>query len=302
MPAIDGGDQPGNALPSNTLTGTDVAGAGVTGRSNSGPGVVGASIGLVGAEERAPDGAVLQGFSAPATDGVLGTGKNGVHGQSSTAGGNGVWGEHSGAGSGVAGTSDSGDGIYGESKTGNAGFFLGNHVVKGNAQVTGNHTVDGSSQVNGDHTVNGTVTVAQDIVLTGADCAEEFDVAGAAEIDPGTVMVVVEGGALQPSAAAYDRKVAGVISGAGQYRPGLILDRRDSSARRLPIALVGKVYCKVDADHAPIEVGDLLTTSPTPGHAMKASDPSQAFGAVLGKAMGSLMSGRAAIPVLVALQ
>jgi hypothetical protein len=37
--------------------------------------------------------------------------------------------------------------------------------------------------------------------------------------------------------------------------------------------LVSKVYCKVDAQYASIEVGDLLTSSPTPGCAMKAEDP-----------------------------
>jgi hypothetical protein len=73
-------------------------------------------------------------------------------------------------------------------------------------------------------------------------------------------------------------------------------------ARRVPIALIGKVYCKVDAQYAPIEVGDLLTTSPTPGHAMKAEDPLQAFGSVIGKALRSLANGQGLLPVLVALQ
>jgi hypothetical protein len=306
MPVNVGGNQPvnvpGNALPSSPKVGTDVSKAGVTGQSNSGPGVVGNSLGLVGGYEKIGNEPPIQGPSAPASDGVLGTGKNGVHGQSSTADGNGVWGEHSGSGSGVAGTSNSGAGVYGASKTGNAGHFVGNHAVTGNAQVDGNHTVGGNAQVNGNHTVNGTITVGQDVVLTGADCAEEFDVEFSAAIDAGTVMVVVEDGALRPSAKAYDRRVAGVISGAGEYRPALILDRRSSADGRLPIALVGKVYCKVDADNGAIEVGDLLTTSPTPGHAMKASDPSRAFGAVLGKALRSLKSGKGMIPILVALQ
>jgi hypothetical protein len=95
--------------------------------------------------------------------------------------------------------------------------------------------------------------------------------------------------------------VAGVCSGAGAFRPGLVLGRRQSP-NRLPIALVGKVYCKVDADQAAIEVGDLLTTSPTAGHAMKATNPSRAFGAVIGKAMEPLASGLGLIPILVALQ
>jgi hypothetical protein len=140
----------------------------------------------------------------------------------------------------------------------------------------------------------GNVQVTGDVVLTGGDCAEEFDVESAVEIEAGTVMVIAEGGGLAPSATAYDRKAAGVISGAGDYRPGLILDRKTSSEGRLPIGLVGKVCCKVD--------GDLLTTSPTPGHAMKASDRSRAFGAIIGKALQPIDSGQGLILVLVALQ
>ena len=65
--------------------------------------------------------------------------------------------------------------------------------------------------------------------------------------------------------------MAGVISGAGDYKPGLVLDKKQSVETRKSISLVGKVYCKVDAESSPIEVGDLLTTSSTPGHAMKAA-------------------------------
>jgi hypothetical protein len=95
----------------------------------------------------------------------------------------------------------------------------------------------------------------------------------------------------------------GVISGAGHHKPGVVLDSAKRGDRdRQPIALVGKVYCKVDAQFCPVHVGDLLTTSSTPGHAMKALDPAQAFGAVLGKAMASLAAGTALLPVLVLLR
>jgi hypothetical protein len=107
---------------------------------------------------------------------------------------------------------------------------------------------------------------------------------------------------LRPSDQAYDKRVAGVISGAGNYKPGLILDKQESSNNRVPIALMGKVYCKVDASYGAIEVGDLLTTSPTQGHAMKADDPMKAFGAVIGKALRPLASGEGLIPILIALQ
>ena len=141
-----------------------------------------------------------------------------------------------------------------------------------------------------------------DIVMKNADCAEEFDVSASEEAVPGTVMVLDEGASLRQSKEPYDRKVAGVISGAGDYRAGIVLDRKISQGSRMPLALMGKVYCKVDAKYSPIDVGDMLTTSPTPGHAMKATDPSKAFGAVIGKALGPLRVGTGLIPILIALQ
>jgi hypothetical protein len=142
-----------------------------------------------------------------------------------------------------------------------------------------------------------------DIFLRNADCAEDFEVLGAEEIEPGMVMVIDGDGRLRPSGEAYDRKVAGVVSGAGDLRPGLVLGRQPHSAgRTVPVALAGRVFCKVDARHSPITVGDLLCTSPLPGHAMAALDPQRAFGAVLGKALRPLAAGLGLIPVLVALQ
>jgi hypothetical protein len=115
-------------------------------------------------------------------------------------------------------------------------------------------------------------------------------------------MVINADGLLEPSQQAYDTRVAGVISGAGKFRPGIILDSQDSDTGRMPIALVGKVYCKVDADYAAVEVGVLLTTSDTRGHARKAVDPGKAFGSVIGKALRRLEAGCGLIPVLIALQ
>lgn len=60
--------------------------------------------------------------------------------------------------------------------------------------------------------------------------------------------------------------------------------------------------CKVDADIAPVKAGDLLTTSPTKGHAQKALNPQEATGAIVGKALGPLKKGRGKIPVLVMIQ
>lgn len=81
-----------------------------------------------------------------------------------------------------------------------------------------------------------------------------------------------------------------------------MLDRVQSGGNRQPIALLGKAFCKVDAQYGAIEVVDLLTTSPTRGHAMKAADQNKASGAVIGKPLRPLKEGRGLIPILIALQ
>lgn len=189
--------------------------------------------------------------------------------------GNGVWG-HS--------TVDGGSGVVGSVEAG----------LKKSAGVTGIGDVAGR--------FFGDVEVTGDIKLTGADGAEDFDVANPAEAAPGTVMVLGASGCLSQCERPYDTRVAGIVSGAGSYRPGFVLDHQHDTANRRPLALFGKVYCKADADLAPISVGDLLTTAPTAGHAMKATDNTRAVGAIVGKALAPLESGRSLIPVLVTLQ
>ena len=141
-----------------------------------------------------------------------------------------------------------------------------------------------------------------DIMLGNADCAEDFDAAQDEPIEPGTVVVINDERSIRPCDKAYDKRVAGVVSGAGDYKPGLVLDRRKSDRTRVSVALMGKVFCKVDARFGAIQVGDLLTPSFTVGHAMKADDPVKAFGAVIGKALRPCREGAGLIPILVALQ
>lgn len=141
-----------------------------------------------------------------------------------------------------------------------------------------------------------------DVILQNADCAEDFEVQENAGVEPGAVLTLSDDGPLILSSEAYDRKVAGVVSGAGGLRPGIVLGRTSPTHNRWPIALSGKVFCKVDANKSPIAVGDLLTTSATLGHAMAARDHTRAFGAVIGKALAPLASGCGLLPVLVALQ
>jgi hypothetical protein len=139
-----------------------------------------------------------------------------------------------------------------------------------------------------------------DIEFLNADLAEEFEVGGD-EVDaatPGTVMVLAADGTLAPCGRAYDSKVVGVVAGAGDHRPGIVMDKSGGD-NRVPIALVGKAFCLADASEAAIEVGDLLTTSPRSGHAMKATDRLLAVGSVIGKALSPLPAARGLIPVLV---
>ena len=132
---------------------------------------------------------------------------------------------------------------------------------------------------------------------TGGDCAERFPVVDPTACEPGMVMVLGEDG-MSPCDQAYDRRVAGVISGAGGLEPGVELAAGNQEGH-VPLALTGRVFCWVDADEAPVALGDLLTSAPRRGHAMRAADRDRAFGSILGKAMAPLATGRALIPVLV---
>jgi len=230
--------------------------------------------------------------------GVVGESDNfeGVRGTSTAAGHAGVAGFNTSAdaaaGPGVYGYSEKGEAIRGVGKSPDHAAVAGTNAAGIGIYGQGGKLAalfDGDIQVNGD------------IQLAGGDCAEDFTVAEPT-VDPGTVMVVSGGDVLTPSALPYDKRVAGVISGAGNYRVGIVLDRQSTQPGRLPLALIGKVFCKADASYGSIEIGDLLTTSSTPGHAMKAADQSKAFGSVIGKALGTLRDGQGMIPILVALQ
>ena len=102
---------------------------------------------------------------------------------------------------------------------------------------------------------------------------------------------------------AYDRTVAGVVSGANGLRPGVTMGQDGSrSIGVLPVALTGRVYVLANAANGAIEPGDLLTTSNVPGQAMKVTDHARAQGAIIGKAMESLAKGQGLILALVSLQ
>lgn len=171
--------------------------------------------------------------------------------------------------------------------------------------------------------VAGTARVNVLVIDGGADLSENFDVVGGDatkpsrdgegteggegnEVEAGMVVSIdpANPGKLRIATKAYDPTVAGIISGAGGVGTGMVMAHEGTLADgKHPVALTGRVYCYVDATTAAVRPGDLLTTSDTPGYAMKATDHARAQGAIIGKAMTALPQGeRGMILVLVNLQ
>ncbi|MGB3586995.1 MAG: hypothetical protein WBA23_10665 [Tunicatimonas sp.] len=165
----------------------------------------------------------------------------------------------------------------------------------GIGMITPSHTLD----------VKGSTRTTTLKITGGADLAEPFEVSGESKIEAGMIVAIdpANAGELKVATSAYDKTVAGIVSGAGDIQPGMVMGQDGSIASgEHPVALTGRVYAKVDASYGAIQPGDLLTTSDTPGHAMRVSDSSQAQGAIIGKAMTALEEGQGLVLVLVSLQ
>jgi hypothetical protein len=124
----------------------------------------------------------LSGASTDIVPGVSGT---------NSGGGVGVLGI-SNAGNGIYGNSDTGNGVYGTSASGKAGYFQGDVTITRdltavNAVLSGNLTAD-------------------DVLLSGKDCAEEFATANRGELDPGTVVVINAEGRVCQTAEPYNKR------------------------------------------------------------------------------------------------
>jgi hypothetical protein len=148
----------------------------------------------------------------------------------------------------------------------------------------------------------GNMTVAGNLAAKYQDVAEW--VPAARRYADGTVVVLdtVRTNEVVEAQAPYDAKIAGVVSA----RPGVLLG--EPGQNKVVVAHMGRVKVKVDAQYGAINVGDLLVTSATPGHAMRSTPvdvggtPIHRPGTILGKALESLDSGRGEILVLVTLQ
>lgn len=307
------------------------SGYGVYGTSPSGYGVYGTSSGgFAGyfsgggsdglyAETTATDGNGVLGVANSGTSayGVEGTSANG-YGVVGSGGAIGVYGACAG-GPGVyaygGGTSVNRPAVYAYNANGNGiGIYSITNSTDANLVVTNGGGGDlirafaGGNNLYFRVTANGT-TITRVLQITGgADVAEPYTVGAAGDVQPLPGMVVSIDpdhiGQMVLAHAAYDRTVAGILSGGGGIQPGLTLRQKDTVADgTLPVACTGRVWCFCDAGAGgAIAAGDLLTTSGTPGHAMKASDDRRSRGAILGKAMSSLPSGKGLVLVLVTLQ
>lgn len=136
--------------------------------------------------------------------------------------------------------------------------------------------------------------------------SEQFDVNAPSGILESGMVVSIDPnnpGKLALSSSAYDRKVAGIISGAGGISTGMLMGQKGSEENgKLPIALTGREYCWVEASNGPIEAGELLTTSDTPGHAIKVTDSRRSQSAILRKAITDLKKDKGFVLILVTLQ
>lgn len=153
---------------------------------------------------------------------------------------------------------------------------------------------------------DGRITTQVITITGGSDFSENFEInAEKDQLKPGMIVSIdpKSPGELALSHEPYDNKVAGVVSGAGGVKPGMLMGQAGTKADgKHPVALTGRVYCWVDASQGAIEPGDMITTSSTPGHGMKAANRERAFGTIIGKAMTGLSEGKGLVLVLVNLQ
>ena len=194
---------------------------------------------------------------------------------------------------GVIGVSANNDGVFGWSTNndGVAGQSIEAYGV--NAYSQKSHGVYANGATYGFYT--------PDKIFAGAgysDIAEHMP--AAADVEAGDVVVIDPNNDehVIKSSQPNDPTVAGVIA----TDPAMLIGQADSPS---PLALAGRVPVKVSAENGPIQRGDLLTTSGTPGHAMKATKtlvndmPFYIPGTIIGKALGELETGTGLIVVLI---
>jgi hypothetical protein len=118
-----------------------------------------------------------------------------------------------------------------------------------------------------------------EVASSGSDLAEIYTTNDNSLV-PGDVVSIDSSlsSGVKKSQIAYDKSVAGVVS----TKPGLAIGEVDQEGiKAVPVALSGRVPVKVITENGAIKAGDMLTTSSTPGIAMKATKA----GAIIGTAI-----------------
>lgn len=263
------------------VVGSSIAGSGVLGYSSKptapaiqgihtgdGPAIYGSSGGAYPAIEglRIDDGDAIGGFAA--------------------------------SGTGVLGSSDTGVGIVARSTSGN--IFEG-HSLPANRRFY----VSNGGYVYADGSYNCGLSSSCFNTGIGADVAERMD--ASETLQPGDLVEIdpAQPDRFRLARTANSTLVAGVVS----TNPAVTMNNNDladnDSGKRTDqrplLALVGKVPVKASAGNGPIQIGDLLVASSTPGHVMKAPRHPEP-GTVAGKALAPLKSGTGVILMLVTLQ
>ncbi len=145
----------------------------------------------------------------------------------------------------------------------------------------------------GDVLADGTTSAAS-FATGAADVAEWVEVSEA--VEPGMVVELDPTSPLayRPSRTACSPLVAGVIS----TEPGVEMGLKDHSSGTALLALVGIVPLWVTDEGGPIEPGDLLVSSSTPGHAMRWDGEGLCPCTLVGKALEPLIGAQGLILVL----
>jgi hypothetical protein len=151
----------------------------------------------------------------------------------------------------------------------------------------------------------GNVHAAGAFYANGSDYAESVHVSGKInQYEPGDVLGVdpTSDGRFLKTALPYATNVAGVYS----TKPGVLGSSHGLGTAEfqseVPLAMTGMVPCKVTTENGPIRRGDLLVSSSYPGYAMRGTDRPKMTGAVIGKALEPLETGKGIISILVTLQ
>jgi hypothetical protein len=127
-----------------------------------------------------------------------------------------------------------------------------------------------------------------------ADIAEWVSVT--CSVSPGDVLEfdAETPGAYRVAESYCSSLVAGVVSSA----PGVALGHAQVFEQEALLALAGIVPVKVTNEGGPIQPGDLLVSSSTPGYAMRWAGPDPCPCALVGKALESMTDVRGVISVL----